>query len=101
MLVVDRLGVPAEIEKPSKLSAEVSNEFDAVFNPLFPPFTNNNPLSVEMSLFTKRRLFIETSSLKSTGPLAPACVVTDPVPLIRAVRPLIAEDGILLLGYCA
>ena len=94
LLVVGRLTVPAAILKSPKVLAEVSNEFDAVFNPLFPPFTNNKPLSVVISLFTKRRLFIDTSSLKVP------CVVTVPL-LISSVRPLIAADGILLAGYCA
>ena len=49
------------------------------------PSTNNKPF-VEISLVTKRRLFIETSSLKSTDAL---------VLLIRSVSPSIAAGGIL------
>ena len=83
---------------------EVFNELGVVFNAVPVPFTNNNPFVV-ISLFTRSVLFIETSSLKSTVPPPPPvpCAVTVPVPApaIRAVRPLIAADGILLAGYCA
>ena len=52
------------------------------------PSTNNRPF-IEISLATKRRLFIDTSSLKSTDAL---------VLLIRSVSPSIAVGGILPLA---
>ena len=61
------------------------------------PSTYNNPFD-EISPDTKRRLFIDTSSLKST------VVLPLPLPLplsvfsIRAVSPVIAVVGMLLAG---
>ena len=57
------------------------------------PSTNNSPF-VEISLVTKRRLFIDTSSLKSTDVPPPP----PPPELISSVRPSIAAGGILPLG---
>ena len=53
------------------------------------PSTYNNPF-VEISPVTKRRLFIDTSSLKSTDAL---------VLLIRSVSPVIAVVGMVPLAY--
>ena len=55
------------------------------------PSTYNNPFD-EISPDTKRRLFIDTSSLKSTVVL-PLSVFS-----IRAVSPVIAVVGMLLAG---
>ena len=55
------------------------------------PSTNIKPF-VEISLVTKRRLFMDMSSLKST-------LVVEP--LITSIRPIIASTGILPLAYVA
>ena len=75
---------------------EVSKEFGVVFNAVPVPFTNNKPFVV-ISLPTKSVLFIDISALKSTL-LPPPLPLPSPWASISEVRPLIAVDGILLLG---